>query len=72
MTTKGRGRPPVGPAVKVRLPADLLAFYDEVADEYGITRASMLRHVLEVAAASAESHGWDRLRPSAAERPTAP
>jgi hypothetical protein len=60
---RGRGRPPVGERIEVRLPADVLAVFDGAAGEYGTTRAAVIRHALEVAAASAELNGWDGLRP---------
>lgn len=43
----GRGRPPVGERIEVRLPTDLLDRVDTVADAGGITRAAALRDLLE-------------------------
>lgn len=45
----GRGRPPVGDRIEVRLPADLLAWVDEIAAEREITRAAAIRDVLRLA-----------------------
>lgn len=47
----GRGRPPIGERVDVRLPADLLGYVDAWRADLGISRAAMLRHLLE--------HGMD-------------
>lgn len=44
--TARTGRPPVGPQVKVRLPAELLAAVDAAAVERGVTRSEMVRLVL--------------------------
>jgi hypothetical protein len=43
----GPGRPPVGPPIQIRLPADLLAEIDVDAENLGLTRAAYIREVLE-------------------------
>lgn len=43
------GRPEVGPAVNLRLPAELLASLDERAVSEGVTRAEMVRRILAAA-----------------------
>ena len=43
------GRPEIGPQVKVRLPADVLARVDAAADAAGKTRSAWLRAVIEEA-----------------------
>jgi metal-responsive CopG/Arc/MetJ family transcriptional regulator len=43
----GRGRPSTGVKVQVRIPADLLAEFDAVADEADMTRAEVVRYVLD-------------------------
>jgi metal-responsive CopG/Arc/MetJ family transcriptional regulator len=45
-TPRGRGRPPVGPAIEVRLPADVLERLDEIAAEYGVKRAELVRSIV--------------------------
>lgn len=40
------GRPPVGPRVTVRLPADVLARIDQEADRQGESRAMSIRRLL--------------------------
>jgi hypothetical protein len=45
--TRGRGRPPIGPQVPVRIPADLLADIDAEADRRGITRSDEIRRRCE-------------------------
>ena len=40
------GRPAIGRMVNVRLPEELIATLDEMADEHGITRAEMIRTIL--------------------------
>jgi metal-responsive CopG/Arc/MetJ family transcriptional regulator len=42
----GRGRPPIGRQIMVRIPAELLAEIDRRADEYGLTRAETMRRAL--------------------------
>lgn len=49
----GRGRPPVGERVDVRLPADLLDYIDTCAKTIGVSRAAMVRHLLQ--------HGMDNV-----------
>jgi hypothetical protein len=44
--TAPRGRPPVGPVIEVRLPADTLTALDAVAKRSGFTRAAVARDVL--------------------------
>lgn len=43
----GRGRPPIGPAVQVRLTPDLLARIDRWAKRQGVTRAEAIRRLVE-------------------------
>lgn len=43
---RGRGRPPEGERVEVRIPADLLADIDAMADSMEITRAAAIRLLL--------------------------
>jgi hypothetical protein len=43
---RGPGRPEVGPAINIRLPADLLARVDAHAEEQGMTRAAVIRALL--------------------------
>jgi hypothetical protein len=50
-TTRGPGRPEIGPPVNVRLPADLLAWVDDRAGETGTTRAAFIRDALDYARA---------------------
>lgn len=42
----GRGRPPVGPRVVVRLPDELLARVDRDAERAGETRSQALRRII--------------------------
>jgi hypothetical protein len=44
--TARRGRPPVGPVIEVRLPADTLAALDARAELEGMKRAELARLVL--------------------------
>ena len=46
---RGPGRPEVGPAIQVRLPGDLLARLDTRAEAEGVSRAEMVRQLLETA-----------------------
>lgn len=47
MTDKrGRGRPPVGRVVQVKIPDDLIARLDRVAAEHGISRSELMRRLL--------------------------
>jgi hypothetical protein len=55
-----RGRPPVGPVIEVRLPADDLAVIDAIAERDGMTRAGVLRLAVFDAI---EFHGWRHLPP---------
>lgn len=43
---RGRGRPPVGVRVDVRLPTDVLAEVDAAATDEGVPRAEMLRRLI--------------------------
>jgi hypothetical protein len=43
---RGRGRPPVGERIEVRLPADTIARLDRIAAFDGVTRAELLRGAL--------------------------
>lgn len=45
MTT--RGRPPVGPVITVRIPADVLARLDAEAARQGVTRAELVRNIVK-------------------------
>jgi hypothetical protein len=56
-----RGRPPVGPVIEVRLPADTLAALDAEAERLGRTRANVVRDVLGVWAVEAECQHGDGL-----------
>jgi metal-responsive CopG/Arc/MetJ family transcriptional regulator len=51
------GRPPIGPAINMRFPEDLLAEIDAAAEAEGIKRAEMIRRLareaLDARAASA-------------------
>lgn len=40
------GRPPVGTAINMRLPADLLAEVDAAAGAEGVSRAEMIRRLV--------------------------
>ena len=42
----GPGRPPIGPALKVRLPDDLREALDDEAQDEGVYVAEMLRRIL--------------------------
>ena len=42
----GPGRPPIGPAITLRLPADLLKQLDRRAKRDGVTRAELVRQLL--------------------------
>lgn len=44
--TRGPGRPPVGPAIEVRLPPEVLAWLDAEAQREGTTRADLVRGIL--------------------------
>jgi hypothetical protein len=43
---RGRGRPPVGERIEVRLPADVVARIDRLAEEFEQTRAETLRAII--------------------------
>lgn len=43
---RGRGRPPQGTRVDVRIPSDMLARLDEEAENAGVRRAEMVRRIL--------------------------
>lgn len=45
---RGRGRPPEGERIEVRLPANLLKRIDHDAKREGVTRAEQIRRVLHV------------------------
>jgi metal-responsive CopG/Arc/MetJ family transcriptional regulator len=45
-TTNKGGRPPVGPAVQIRLPDDILKQIDQYAREGGVSRAAIIRTLL--------------------------
>ena len=45
-TSRGRGRPEVGPRIPVRLPPHVLAHVDAWADAEGVTRAEAIRRLL--------------------------
>lgn len=42
----GRGRPPIGPAIKIRLDPDDLADVDKQAEEFRQTRAETVRALI--------------------------
>lgn len=44
---RGRGRPPVGPAIEVRLPPAVVAALEAEAAERGWKRAELLRWIVE-------------------------
>lgn len=46
-TARGRGRPPIGDRVELRLPADVLAAVDAEAEQLGWKRAELLRWIIE-------------------------
>jgi|GEM_PF-6625011 metal-responsive CopG/Arc/MetJ family transcriptional regulator len=58
----GRGRPPIGRQIMVRIPDDLLAEIDRRAAEYGLTRAETMRRALAelLGAAIDEAMGQSR------------
>lgn len=41
-----RGRPPIGPRFEIRLPEDLLAKVDAMAEKEGVKRVEMIRRLL--------------------------
>lgn len=43
---RGRGRPPIGARVTVRLPPDVIAALDRAANDAGVTRAEIVRATL--------------------------
>ena len=43
---RGRGRPPEGTRIEVRVPSDVLAKIDAEADSRGTTRAHVIRELL--------------------------
>lgn len=45
-TERGRGRPPIGARVELRLPDEVLAAVEAEADEFGMKRAEMLRWII--------------------------
>lgn len=49
---RGPGRPEVGPAFSLRLDPQLLSRVDAEADRWGLTRAAMIRELLDDALAS--------------------
>ena len=49
MTTDKGGRPPVGPTVHVKLPADIIRQLDELAGTWGLSRSETIRRLLELA-----------------------
>jgi hypothetical protein len=44
--TRGRGRPPIGPSIHVRLPADLLAEIDRLAETSSEKRSETARRLI--------------------------
>jgi len=44
----GKGRPPTGQRVDVRIPDELVARIDAEAKSYGITRAAQIRHIITI------------------------
>jgi hypothetical protein len=57
---RGRGRPPVGERVAVRLPPDLLRRLDAESARQGRSRAATVRRLLDDALARSEIDGVDR------------
>lgn len=43
----GPGRPTTGTPVHIRIPADVLAQIDKSAKYFGVSRAEMIRRILE-------------------------
>lgn len=44
---EGAGRKPIGPAIQIDLPPEVVTLYDMAAQERGTTRAGLMREVLE-------------------------
>lgn len=53
-TTRGRGRPPVGPTIQIRLGPDLLTWIDNWCGD-GVSRAAAIRFLINQAA---EQYGY--------------
>lgn len=49
------GRPPIGPAINMRFPEDQLARIDELAELEGISRAEMIRRLIDEAVATRDA-----------------
>ena len=47
VTGRGRGRPPVGPRIDIRLSAAVLAVLDAEAAELDVTRAELVRSIID-------------------------
>jgi hypothetical protein len=47
----GRGRPPIGPVIGVRLEPELLELVDSYAADVGLKRAELLRQLIAEAVA---------------------
>jgi hypothetical protein len=47
---RGRGRPPIGPEIKLAMPAELLQDIDREADARGTTRADEVRRRCQILA----------------------
>lgn len=56
MTQHPPGRPTVGPAINIRIPADLLSELDIKADNEGITRAQLIRKLLRQSMTREQGH----------------
>lgn len=46
MVKRGRGRPPEGERIEVRIPADLLKRVQRDADRADVTRAEQIRRII--------------------------
>ena len=57
----GPGRPPIGAVREIRFPDDLWSRVEALADDYGVSRADMVRRMLRFAADEADHRGWDIL-----------
>ena len=42
----GRGRPPVGPRVNIRIPVEVIAALDAEAERLGVNRSELVRRIL--------------------------
>jgi metal-responsive CopG/Arc/MetJ family transcriptional regulator len=59
VTTKA-GRPAIGPAIQIRIPADMLAEIDATAAAEGVTRVQWIRQAVAARLHAAHRDGLDR------------